>query len=166
VIHIKKGTRILAALAISMTLLSGTMASRAGSASLAWQDVVKLFTACNYQEECMQKKFDERSIGEIDADRLAVMMIQGCLNIGGSVPGLPAVSGEMEPKTAEMFLAYGKSYGATEQNFEAKFEEVVQELMKECTGWLDKRLKECQDGGPSASSTPQCEPVRVWLDKQ
>jgi hypothetical protein len=166
VMLIKNSTRIMAALAIPIALLSGTTASRAGSASLAWQDVVKLFTACDYQEECMQKKFDERSIGEIDADRLAVMMIQGCLNIGGSVPGLPAVSGEMEPKTAEMFLAYGKSYGVTEQNFEAKFEEVVKELMRECNGWLDKRLRECQDGGPSASSTPQCEPVRVWLDKQ
>jgi hypothetical protein len=162
----KKSTITLAALALSIALLFGITASRAGSTSLAWQDVVKLFTACNYQEECMQKNFDERSIVEKDADRLAVMMIQGCLNVGGSVPGLPEVSGEMEPKTAEMFLAYGKSYGVTEQNFEAKFEEVVQELMKECTGWLDKRLKECQDGGPSASSTPQCEPVRVWLDKQ
>jgi hypothetical protein len=105
----KKSTITLAALALSIALLFGITASRAGSTSLAWQDVVNLFTACNYQEECMQKNFDERSIVEKDADRLAVMMIQGCLNVGGSVPGLPEVSGEMEPKTAEMFLASGKS---------------------------------------------------------
>src|SRR5262245_65551311 len=97
----KKSTITLAALALSIGLLFAITDSRAGSSSIAWQDVVKFFAACDYEEECMQKKFNERSIEEKEADRLAVMMIQGCMNIGGRAAGLPGVSGEAGSKTRE-----------------------------------------------------------------